>query len=320
MQETKTKFGLYYAIESKNWGYTFQLLASKGGLKNYVDKRKGYNALHLACFSRDTPLQVIKMILAKSPSYALDQDNRRQTPLVISLRRSTNEVSLALLQACPQAAKLEDIEGHTPLHYAIQGEKPVDVILSTIEANPYALTRSSLCIFYNRWNMGLREVFDAAKTANISKNVVLNQRVPHRISPQSLRELHEKVSVLTKSYYDDNRSPLLHSCINVVFCPWSFCELTFKINPEQRWQQDSYGNLPLHIAVSSSNLSTDADFYICNECKSPLKSKWYQHKRHNYELHGQFCFDCVERGLEPFYFQEQEYTVVKSGEQQKQFT
>lgn len=312
MQDTLKNFDLYYAIESENWENAFQLLASKNGLKNYVDEKTGYNALHLACFSRHIPLQIIKMIVAKSPSYALAQDNHMQTPLVISLRRATNEVSLALLQACPQAAKLEDIEGHAPLYYAIQGENPIEVIISLLRENPYALTRKLLCVFYKRWNMGLREVFDASKNCSMSPKFILNLRAPHRISPRRLQELYEKTVVLTKSYYDGNRSPLLHSSIHVVSCPWSFCELILKINPEQIWQQDIYGNHALHIAVSSSYVSTDADFYLCNECKSPLESKWYQHKRHNYDLHGQFCSGCVKEGLESFYFQEKDYSVINS--------
>jgi len=313
MEEISKRLMLSYAIESKDWKKASELLLheSSAALKNYVDNRKGYNVLHLACLSRDTPLEIINTILASSPLSALVEDNRGQTPLAIALRRSADDASLAILQVCPQAAQVEDIEGHTPLHYAVHGEKPIEVIISLIQANPYALTDSLLHAFYNRWNMGLREVFNASKNLNTFANSILDVRVPHRISPRIVRELHQKACVLTKSY-DGSTSPSLHSSIRVQSCPWSFCELILKINPEQIYQEDNNGNHAIHIAVSSSYLSTDADFYVCNECKSPFKSKWYQHKRHNHELQSQYCVDCVHGGLEPYLFQEEDYIVVNS--------
>jgi len=117
--------------------------------------------LHLAVVEPQAPQRVIDLLLYTSPEAVLERNASGNTPLHLALAQITVmedlglfdfadsepdntsvETVLALLKACPEAAKLPDPHGNFPLHLAVRVSAPPEVLRALLHVHPEAANAS----------------------------------------------------------------------------------------------------------------------------------------------------------------------------------
>ena len=114
--------------------------AHKGGqwLKE-TDNKNGNTPLHFA-LEKQTPEAVTLALLAAWPDAAKVKNNYGDTPLYLALANNAPEaVVMALIEAWPDVVKEKDEFGRTPLIYALQNNAPDAVVMALFEAWPGAV-------------------------------------------------------------------------------------------------------------------------------------------------------------------------------------
>lgn len=309
------KSSLFKAIKARQWAKAKKILESESNHNQATySKDHGCVALHLACLYRDTPFELIESLLIASPIAVAHRDNRGETPLRVALEHAPDKVVISLVKTNRDALSIEDSNANTPLEFAIKAEKSTEVIRAILQGDPSVLREGNnmnkmLKLFFARWSSGLREVMDKLEDTDVSSDELCNVDVPNPVGTRKVKEIFEKGCLLLR-YSGYVNVPVLHCSIVSPFCPWSFIQLILKMYPEQAWKEDMHGNLPLDLAMSSKLSICDAEFYICRKCRTPIRSRWYQHKMHNVEIHDQYCERCESTGLEDYFFIKDDYKLM----------
>ncbi|CAB9497995.1 ankyrin 3, node of Ranvier (ankyrin G) [Seminavis robusta] len=114
-----------HAMDTHALGATIDaLLAENASVLASVCNRSGDTALHIAAKAPETmiPLECFRRILEANRTSATRVNNLNQTPLSLHCQRrqGSKEVAQMLLSAAPDAIRIVDTNGWSPLHYAAE--------------------------------------------------------------------------------------------------------------------------------------------------------------------------------------------------------
>ena len=266
----------------------------------------GY-ALHIVCSDPTAPINVVKDIYNAYPQAAFTKDNYQHTPLYIAVDFAFEDAVEFLVDTCPE----DTSSNGSYLRSAVYSLISTSIIDSFIVKNPLTAFipdengDSAFDLFFRIWNVPMRIVVQTSTISDFNLDNDIGQgnwkiRDIYRKACLFLRaaDLHEDVEAL-----DD--TCLLHSAIREETCHWAFCKLFLSLNLGQVLQKDVDGNLPIHIATSTRNLSDEESLFCidCSEVKSKLVSHTFLNGNTVY-----YCIDCSERDsrqsiIETFYIE-----------------
>lgn len=106
-----------------------------------------WTILHWSCREHYTPLDTIKLLLNAHPQSALYQDLNGCTPLHIALIHSRSlEVIELLVESYPRSLRMVDINGKTPLHIACSSasKTPLQIIEFLVKKYPEAALQKDI--------------------------------------------------------------------------------------------------------------------------------------------------------------------------------
>eukprot|EP00586_Coscinodiscus_wailesii_P008103 CAMPEP_0172521880 /NCGR_PEP_ID=MMETSP1066-20121228/292826_1 /TAXON_ID=671091 /ORGANISM="Coscinodiscus wailesii, Strain CCMP2513" /LENGTH=279 /DNA_ID=CAMNT_0013304843 /DNA_START=24 /DNA_END=863 /DNA_ORIENTATION=+ len=264
----KEESELRIAINNDNWCEAMHILDDPKNHHqvtetDWLDRKP----LHEACMHHDTPLGLVRMLCSVSIGSVLEKDNEGSSPLHYAMIFSSDEIILALIESCPKAVSIKGNYGWTPLHLAIYWDRSIAVFEALLSADPSLVVAqhkhidNPLHYFFQKWNLGLVDAFQALKYSVPIKSV-LNHHVRDNGSIPKLCKIGEiygkTILLISSAVYgttqlssDRRRFKALHTSVKLNYCPWSFISLIRRFHPEEVRIKDAKGNLPLHIAVSN---------------------------------------------------------------------
>ena len=130
---------------------------------NYLDEIEETNehgtTLHPACFFNDAvvPYNILRMLIDAYPEAAKMRNGNGNTPLHYSRSRHSDECAILLLGVAPETVGIQNNNGCTPLHYAIEDCRSTKLVQMMLQACPSALNiannigQTPLDCFFLRW-------------------------------------------------------------------------------------------------------------------------------------------------------------------------
>jgi len=235
-----------------------------------ADKTNTY-PLHEVCKDSTAPIKIVNDIYYAYPQAALSKDCDLYTPLSIAAEAGFEDAVNFLANVCPKASTICGQLGSSPISAAIHGSDFNNMIDSIIIANPESAfipdnEGDSPCdIFFHQWNVCMR----IAVSYQTMCNKVLDKTTGH--GDWKVKDIYEKTCLFLRAAnickmgksYDE--SCLLHSALREESCHWAYCKLLLMLHPEQLLKKDANGNLPIHIATASKEMS-DVDTFLCMDC------------------------------------------------------
>ena len=120
-----------------NWSSVVERCRSNPGEVGVQGAGYGQTALHVACY-RYPPLGAVRAFLEACPDAALLQNSDGETALHLASDGASEEVQTLLLRKRPAAASMRDRYGDTPLHLAAGGGASPELLRAMIDADPTA--------------------------------------------------------------------------------------------------------------------------------------------------------------------------------------
>lgn len=186
--------------------------------------------LHLACLPADVPYHVISCLLEAFPQATMKRNKWGATPLHCASLYSDSEVVRKLLEANIDAIYVKNDDGYTPLLYMTKWfEFNFRRGLATLSKNSQRCFPSTV------------------------QSITMHQ------DPE-LDRLWKNACLLTSASYHGSiqrakKSSSLHHFAGISWCPSFLFDFALTVQKQDLYEQDLEGNLPLHVALSSSSYS-----------------------------------------------------------------
>lgn len=283
---------LLMAIYNEEWGLARYFLQSEDKLRlaDYRDS-SGNFALQYAACKAETPEDVLKSLFSLRTGACLQKTKSGEMPVfgVSDLRL------MRILETCPEMALVSNIDGDTPLVFAIGQRRSAVVIHKLLQLAPdMAVTANKkgetpLAYFFRIWgpvighynkadgDTGESSEVTWARLDNIFRQQlrqdsrIRNYYDSHLFSGlwdvlsyvaevgELLLRVAVQGSVVADETAREHRWHVLHAALCIDECPWSFCWFMLQRDPRQIQMKDESGNLPLHL-VCASRTKRDEDF------------------------------------------------------------
>ncbi len=240
-----THSDLFHQVLNVDWDLVARRAKSHPHEARYEDELKR-TPLHLACLFQSLPFGIISCLLDAFPQATMKQSKWGATPLHFACLYSNSEVVKMLLEANVDAVYVKDDYGYTPF----------------------------LCMskwFEFNFRRGL---------ANMTKNCqesfpnTLQGCITRQQDPE-LDRLWKNTCLLTSaSYYGTSQEvscSSLHHFAGICACPSVVLDFALVMQRKDLYKQDLKGNLPLHVALSSSSCSPDESRKRDNNEKSLIE-------------------------------------------------
>lgn len=322
-EEKTAEDRLFRAIAEKRWDEALTVLRDpttariQAGYINRIGTDTA-TALHIACRYNDTPVLIVKRVLEENPDAALHQTgDGGVTPLHIAALWSSLNVFRMLLEGCPRAASVRSDFGSVPLHLVCARGLVLDPekIRLLLRADPSQLSTQDgygltpLDSFFSKFNRFMRECDkdELFFPICLSFRSIASCRLKAGTTPFNILIVaNDLLYTYLHGHWSlqgvrDRNWRMVHGSLRVRSCPWVFSKFALGAFPEQAFEHDMEGNLPLHIAASADSL-IDGEFYECHHCrKSPIYGTRYHHK----EYMDVYCPDCfpshIDRSEDQYY-------------------
>ena len=290
VKRQKLSNNLIPSIARRKWYDVYQYLNEA----NKPDSTNSY-ALHIACSDRATPLKIVIDIYFAYPKAVLTKNSYQDTPVFIAVDVGFEDAVHFLVNTCPEASKICDANGETPIHLAVYGLNSNRMIDFIITANPEAAFisdnkgDSAFDFFFHQWNVPLRIAL-----SNHTENSVLNNATGH--GDWNILDIYQKTCLFLKAANLCRRGEVLDDtcllhCALQESCHWAFCKLLMMLHPNSILQRDLNGNLPIHIITACGDTSDEKTF-LCLDCFEIKNDLVYVELVNGRDLYC--CLDCLQ--------------------------
>ena len=232
----------------------------------------------IAALRRCAPFRVVKTFLAVNTTVASMLDSHERTPLhnycYAGCARSV-EITKLLVNAFPNACSLLDSSNLTPLQYACASREhaSADVLRVLLEADA-----SSICRFTNHdqcpmilWCDSFHQDLPWGCCSNDTFFEGTKGKHPSYFMHGDLDEFYNGLRLLLKTATDGNISldyeyrywKILHAGLKVPFAFSPIARYLIMAFPDQVYERDENGDLPLHILVSKEKYYIGSNFQKC---------------------------------------------------------
>lgn len=215
-----------------------------------LQNRRGRTCLHLLCSASDSQgylpsLSCIDSVLQACVAAAWTPDDFGWTPLNLACGNNAPlELVSHLIRVHPAPISMQTHCGMTPIYLATWCRAPIEVVKTLLEVGPTLVL----------WPTIVEET---------PLTILWNQMVEHRLTDDE--EAWERMELFLMAAYHhsivfDSSTGLmsdgvkfrpLHAACAIGACPTSLVKAIIKRHPDQIWERDEEGRLPLMLAIKA---------------------------------------------------------------------